>query len=170
MNLFRWFRKPPADGGPVVLPGMGLDEAVAAIAAANALAQFGPPSGQPTSAPIEPAPDPWGNLPRFEQLANGLRICVLEDHTLPLASVQLCFHIGSTADPPSQAGLCHIATKLLEQRDDAHLQRRAIGVAASATTHRDFVCFANTLHPALVERVIELEAARLRACSPAGSI
>ena len=38
--------------------------------------------------------------PRVEQLNCGLRVIVIEDHLLPLVSVQLWFEAGSAADPP----------------------------------------------------------------------
>ena len=60
------------------------------------------------SAPLHPSSAPQQSaaaetqIPRFEKLSSGLRLCVIEDHALPLVSVQLWFKVGSSFDPPTQ--------------------------------------------------------------------
>jgi zinc protease len=131
--------------------------------AGDARGQIGPPGGG--LGPVEPAPDAWSDLPQFDQLPSGLRICVLEDRSLPLVSVQLCFRGGAAADPPDRPGLCHLARTLLAAHGDAALKLQALGAAARATTERDYVSFESVCHPRLVEQVIDIAAARLIACT-----
>src|SRR4030095_6263958 len=71
--------------------------------------------------------------PRFERLDNGLRICIVEDHSLPLVSVQLWFKVGSSYAPPDKPGLTHVAAALLSKRG------RMISVEAGERTLPD-VC------------------------------
>ena len=40
---------------------------------------------------------------RYERLENGLRVVVVEDHALPLVSVQLWYDAGAACDPPAAA-------------------------------------------------------------------
>lgn len=54
--------------------------------------------------------------PRFEKLSNGLRICIVEEHSQPLVSVQLWFGSGSAVDPPTLPGLGHVALAALVQQ------------------------------------------------------
>src|SRR5437588_194294 len=37
---------------------------------------------------------------REHRLANGLEVLLLEDHTVPVASVQLWYHVGAKNEPP----------------------------------------------------------------------
>jgi len=104
-------------------------------------------------------------LPRFERLDNGLRIVILEDHTLPLASVQLCYAVGSACDPPGKPGLCSVARALLEHRDDAALRLRAAGIRFDSRTLRDACCFASVLPPNLLQYALEIEATRMEPVS-----
>lgn len=51
--------------------------------------------------------------PRFEKLPNGMRVCIVEEHSQPFISIQLWFRGGSALDPPAMPGLCHIAMNAL---------------------------------------------------------
>lgn len=53
--------------------------------------------------------------PRFDKLSNGLRICIVEEHSQPLVSVQLWFRAGASVDPPTLPGLSHVALTALVQ-------------------------------------------------------
>lgn len=107
---------------------------------------------------------PQGNqpLPRFERLDSGLRVAIVEDHTLPLVSVQLWYRVGSACDPPSRPGLCHVVRTMLEHRDEAALKLRAAGVRFESWTLRDACCFWSVLPPNFLEYVLEVEAARMK--------
>ncbi|MBU0617991.1 MAG: insulinase family protein [Planctomycetes bacterium] len=100
--------------------------------------------------------------PRFERLDNGLRVVIVEDHALPLVSVQLWYHAGSACDPPEHPGLCAVARAILEHRADATLTLRAAGVRFESHTERDACYFSTVLPPTLLERVLAIEAARMR--------
>ena len=97
----------------------------------------------------------------FERLENGLRVAIVEDHTLPLVSVQLWFAVGSASDDPENPGLCHLTRTLLEHRDDAALRLRAAGVRCESRTLRDACCFHAVLPPEFLDFVLRIEARRL---------
>ena len=99
---------------------------------------------------------------RVETLDNGLRIVVIEDHTLPLLSVQLWVAAGSRDDPPEQHGLCQTVRAWFEHRDDAALKLRAAGVRFESATLRDASYFACVAPPGFLEYILQIEARRLR--------
>ncbi|MBN2445363.1 MAG: insulinase family protein [Phycisphaerae bacterium] len=99
--------------------------------------------------------------PRITRLDNALTTITVEDHALPLVSVQLWFHTGSAADNPAQPGLCHVARTLLEHHDDAALKLRAAGVRFDSSTYYDAISFSSVLPPNFLEHVLIIEARRL---------
>ncbi|MEP0846798.1 MAG: insulinase family protein [Phycisphaerae bacterium] len=105
------------------------------------------------------------SLPRFENLENGLRFVVVEDHTLPLVSVQLWCRVGSADDPPETPGVTHVIRTILEQRDQANVRLRAAGLEPVSRTLRDACTFETVLPPSHLEFVLSVEAARLRPLS-----
>jgi zinc protease len=100
--------------------------------------------------------------PRFERLDNGLRLVIVEDHALPLVSVQLWYRAGSAHDPPGKPGCCSVIRAILEQRDDAALKLRAAGVRFDSRTERDACYFSSVLPPNFIEYVLDIEAARMK--------
>ncbi len=100
--------------------------------------------------------------PRFERLENGLRVAIVEEHALPLVSVQLWYRVGSASDAIEQPGLCHVTRTILEHRDDAALKLRAAGVRFESRTLRDACYFSSVLPPNFLEYVLDIEAARMR--------
>jgi zinc protease len=100
--------------------------------------------------------------PEFHRLDSGLRVAIVEDHTLPLVSVQLWFAVGSAGDDAGNPGLCHVARTILENRHDAALRLRAAGVRCESRTLRDACYFASTCPPGWLEHVLDIEAERLR--------
>lgn len=100
--------------------------------------------------------------PRVERLENGLRVAIVEEHALPLVSVQLWYRAGSAGDAIEQPGLCHVARTILEHRDDAALKLRAAGVRFESRTLRDACYFSSVLPPNFLEYVLGIEAARMR--------
>ncbi|MFO0838974.1 MAG: insulinase family protein [Phycisphaerae bacterium] len=102
------------------------------------------------------------NLPRFEKLENGLRVCVVEDHAAPLVSVQLWFGVGSAADAADRPGLIHLARSVLEHRDQAALTLRAAGVEFDSRTLRDACYFSSTAPRTYLDFLLQTESTRLR--------
>jgi zinc protease len=99
--------------------------------------------------------------PRFDQLDNGLRVVVVEDHARPLVSVQLWYRVGSACDPSEQPGLCAVSRSILAHSTDAAWPPDMVGVHSESRTERDACCFSSVLPPNLLEHALDLEAARL---------
>mgnify|MGYP000703100512 CR=1 FL=1 len=101
------------------------------------------------------AATPW-----VERLDNGLTAIVLEDHTLPLVSVQLWYRVGSADDDPQWPGLCHVARTILEHREQAASRLRAAGIRFESGTLPDACYFHSVLPPDFLRPVLELEVRR----------
>ncbi len=100
--------------------------------------------------------------PRFERLDNGLRVVVVEDHALPLVSVQLWYHVGSACDPPDRPGLSAVSRAILEHRDDAASKLREPGGRFESRTGHDACRFSSVLPPESLEHALDAEAARMQ--------
>ncbi len=48
-------------------------------------------------------------------LDNGLRVIVQEDHTTPVVSVHVMYHVGSKHESPGMTGLAHLFEHLMFQ-------------------------------------------------------
>lgn len=115
------------------------------------------------AAATQPAPEsPTTPTPTFFKLPNSLTIAIVEDHTLPLASVQLWCRAGAADDPAKLPGLCHAARTYLEHRDDAALRLRAAGAVCESRTLQDACYFATLVPPDLVEFALTVEVQRLQ--------
>lgn len=55
-------------------------------------------------------------------LANGLEIIVLEDHSIPLVTVEMAFRNGSYTEPPELNGLSHLYEHMFFKANRASLQ------------------------------------------------
>lgn len=100
--------------------------------------------------------------PRYEALEDGLRVVVVEDHALPLVSVQLWYNVGSACDPPELPGMCSVARAVLGRRDDADLRLGGAGLAIGGETYPDACSFTTVLPPNFLEYVLSVEARRIR--------
>ena len=75
-------------------------------------AQGSAPSGPSPQA--GPAPPPALSVP-FTQftLPNGLHVILHEDHTVPLATVNVWYHVGSAREKPGRTGFAHLFEHLM---------------------------------------------------------
>ena len=67
--------------------------------------QTGNQAPRPTAAAPAKAPE---ESVVTKTLANGLEIIVLEDHSIPLVTVEMAFRNGSYTEPPELNGLSHL--------------------------------------------------------------
>ncbi len=69
------------------------------------------------SKPPELGPPPRVSLPPIitRQLANGLKLLIVEQHELPLADFVLLVGSGSTADPTSKPGIANLTAAMLRE-------------------------------------------------------
>ena len=83
---------------------------LALVAATGPLAAQNFPTKPPAPMPVKAA-----QFPPFQEavLPNGMRLLVVENHKLPVISVQLAFAAGGTYDPDGKVGMADMVATLL---------------------------------------------------------
>jgi zinc protease len=104
-------------------------------------------------APAKPAPATTTPAPRLPEakllsqvLPNGLEIIVLEDHSIPLVTIELAVKNGSYTEPPELNGLSHLYEHMFFKQNRAianaeeYLRRIGqMGIAYNGTTREEVV-------------------------------
>ena len=96
-----------------------------------------------------------GKLPSnffLTKLGNGLEVLVIEDNSVPLATIELCLHNGSFAEDTAYNGLSHLyehmffkANKDLPSQEAFLARVRELGVSFNGTTSNERVNYFITL-------------------------
>jgi zinc protease len=150
----------------------GLIAAAAALPApGSAAAQAAPRAATKTAA--APAVDvPKIGYTRFT-LANGLQVILHEDHSSPIAAVELWYRVGSKDDTPGKTGLAHLFEHMLDE-GSLHVpkgdHRRIIqetGGRYNASTNEDRTNYFSKVPSNQLETVLWLEAERMAFLAPA---
>src|SRR5260221_12056513 len=107
---------------------------LAAAPALRAQAQPVPPKPERAKADV---PYTQFNLP------NGLHVILHEDHTVPLATVNVWYHVGSAREKPGRTGFAHLFEHLMVE-GSAHVKEgefdtllEAAGATNNASTQTD---------------------------------
>jgi len=101
------------------------------------------------------------------RLSNGLRVFVHEDHTLPLAAVNLWYHVGSKDERPGRTGFAHLFEHIMFEGSlnvpkggfDELLE--SIGGTNNGSTSTDRTNYWETVPSNAVELALFLEADRM---------
>ena len=104
---------------------------------------------QRTPAPQKTAPAP-GRLPQAQlanrTLENGLEIIVLEDHSIPLITIEMAVRNGSFTEPPELNGLSHLyehmffkTNRAVANQEDYVRTIGNLGIAYNASTREEVV-------------------------------
>ena len=107
------------------------------------------------------------------QLANGLRVVLQPDDTLPLVAVNLWYHVGSKNERPACTGLAHLFEHMLFQgsanvgvNDHFRLVQQA-GGTANGSTWFDRTNYYETLPASHLDLALWLESDRMGFLLPA---
>ena len=105
---------------------------------------------------------------RDHQLPNGLRVLMLEDHTVPVVSVEVWYHVGGKNEPPGRSGFAHLFEHLMF-KGSAHVGPEehshfveSIGGRDNATTDWDRTLYFETIPSNYLERILWMEADRMQ--------
>ena len=80
-------------------------------------------AGPPPAAAVAVRVKPPALAVLDQRLANGLRVLLLEDHTVPVVSVQVWYHVGGKNEPPGRSGFAHLFEHLMF-KGSAHVAAR----------------------------------------------
>ncbi len=115
--------------------------------------------------PGEVAPGPRIPFTRFE-LANGLVVYVVEDHSAPMVYEVLWVRVGSKDERPNRTGFAHLFEHLMF-KGSAHLPDgrmdsllEAAGGFSNAATSADYTLYQNVAASNFLEQVLWIEADR----------
>lgn len=105
---------------------------------------------------------------REHKLANGLEVVLLEDHSVPVADVQVWYRVGSKDERKGRSGFAHLFEHIMF-KGSANLGPEehknfvsSIGGRYNATTAFDLTQYFQTFPSNYLERILWMEADRLR--------
>jgi zinc protease len=102
-------------------------------------------------------------------LKNGLRVVVSPDHTAPLVTVGVYYKIGFRLEPRGRSGFAHLFEHMMFQGSEnagkmEHIKLiNSSGGVLNGTTHYDLTNYFEAVPSNALERVLWLEADRMRA-------
>jgi zinc protease len=146
----------------------------AALSAALALAPLVPQSQAQAQQATAAASTPVASETRppklnftTHKLANGLQVILLEDHSTPIAALQLWYHVGSKDELPGRSGFAHLFEHLMF-KGSAHVGTdehsriiEAAGGYDNAETNDDTTNFFEVFPANILQRILWLEADRM---------
>jgi len=100
-------------------------------------------------------------------LGNGLKVILLEEHSVPVINLQIWYHVGSKDELPGHTGFAHLFEHLMFKGSahvgpDEHSRIiEAVGGFDNAETSDDSTDFFETFPSNYLERVLWLEADRM---------
>ena len=102
-------------------------------------------------------------------LANGLRVVLAPDRTVPVVGVSVHYDVGFRSEPEGRTGFAHLFEHLMFQGSEsleklAHFRHvQSSGGTFNGSTHPDYTDYFEVLPSAGLERALFLEADRMRA-------
>jgi zinc protease len=106
--------------------------------------------------------------PQQYSLSNGLRIILVEDHSLPVVSTMVWYKVGARNETPGLTGLSHILEHMLFQTV-GHFRKGEMGATVvraggqfNGFTSDDFTAFYETLPPSKLDLALKIESERMR--------
>ena len=121
----------------------------------------------PPSTPLPPFALPEGRHLVRHQLANGLKVVLHRDPTLPLVAVNLWYHVGSKNERPGRTGFAHLFEHMLFQgsanvgTNDHFRYLQEVGGVANGSTWYDRTNYYETLPSRHLELALWLESDRM---------
>ncbi len=104
-----------------------------------------------------------------ETLANGLRVVVSPDHSAPIVTVGVYYQIGFRLEPRGRSGFAHLFEHMMFQGSEhagkmEHIRLvNSSGGVLNGSTHYDLTNYYEVVPSSALERVLWLEADRMRA-------
>lgn len=127
----------------------------------SSLLAAGPPAKAAPAAKARLTLERWA-------LPNGLKVVFVAHHRVPVASVQVWYHVGSKDEQRGIRGVAHMFEHMMFKgskrvRPEAHAQMlSALGGSVNAFTSQDVTAYHNTLPKQYFELALQLEAERMR--------
>jgi len=101
-------------------------------------------------------------------LANGMRVVLSEDHSVPVASVAIVYDVGAKDEEKGRSGFAHLFEHMMFQGSDNIAKAEhfkfveGVGGSLNATTHADFTNYFEKVPSNQLELCLWLESDRMR--------
>lgn len=106
--------------------------------------------------------------PKEYSLPNGLRIILVEEHSLPVVSCLVWYKVGARNERPGGTGLSHMVEHMAFD-EVGTFRKGELGATIvrnggqfNGFTSDDFTAFFETVHPAKLDLALKIEAMRMR--------
>jgi zinc protease len=109
---------------------------------------------------------------KFEKyrLENGLEVILHEDHTLPIVSVNVWYHVGSKNEKPGRTGFAHLFEHMMFQGSKNRNKEYTfdeVGGTRNGSTSEDRTNYWENIPPSYLEKALWMEADRMGFLIPA---
>jgi zinc protease len=109
---------------------------------------------------------------KFEKyrLENGLEVILHEDHTLPIVSVNVWYHVGSKNEKPGRTGFAHLFEHMMFQGSKNRNKEYTfdeVGGTRNGSTSEDKTNYWENIPPNYLEKALWMEADRMGFLIPA---
>jgi len=111
---------------------------------------------------------------KFEKytLDNGLQVILHEDHTIPMAAVNVWYHVGSKNEKPGRTGFAHLFEHMMFQGSENHdmdyfMPLQKIGAQVNGSTNKDRTNYWENVPSDQLKMALFLEADRMGFLVPA---
>ncbi len=104
---------------------------------------------------------------RTQELANGMKVVIVEDHSRPVINLQVWYHVGSKDERAGRTGFAHLFEHMMFRGSknvgpEEHMRYvREAGGMVNAYTHFDHTVYWESIPSNYLERMIWLEADRM---------
>jgi zinc protease len=122
-------------------------------------------SSTTTTLPMTGAPSPYQRT----ELPNGLDVIVIEDHSLPIATIDVTVNTGAFTEPDEYAGLSHLYEHMFFKANrvypsqEAYMKRvRELGIVYNGYTSQEVVTYYFTLPSKNIEPGMDFMAAAIK--------
>ncbi len=116
--------------------------------------------------------DPFDLKPEVYELSNGLDVILYEDHRIPMAAVNVWYHVGSKNEKPGRTGFAHLFEHMMFQGSEHHdtdyfMPLEKVGSFVNGSTSEDRTNYLENVPSNYVETALWLEADRMGFLLPA---
>ena len=106
------------------------------------------------------------------ELSNGLDVILHEDHSIPVVTVNIYYHVGSKNEKRGRTGFAHLFEHMMFEGSEHHPEdftpwMESIGGSNNATTSEDRTSYYDVVPSNNLERVLWIEADRMGFLPPA---
>ncbi|MBV9216010.1 MAG: insulinase family protein, partial [Acidobacteria bacterium] len=99
------------------------------------------------------------------KLKNGLTVVLHQDHSTPIVSVNMFYHVGSKNETPGRTGFAHLFEHMMFQGSGNYIDGwRAVdemGGNVNGTTDQDRTFYYETVPSNMLQRTLYMEADRM---------